>query len=29
VSGDDALAAWRALFTVILMGWSASDEVYG
>jgi D-amino peptidase len=29
VSGDDALSAWRALFTVILMGWSASDEVYG
>jgi D-amino peptidase len=29
VSGEDALAAWRALFTVILMGWSASDEVYG
>ena len=29
VVGDDALSAWRALFTVILMGWSASDEVYG
>ncbi len=29
VAGDDALAAWRALFTVILMGWSATDEVYG
>jgi D-amino peptidase len=27
--GADALAAWRGLFTVILMGWSATDEVYG
>jgi D-amino peptidase len=27
--GDDALAAWRGLFCVILMGWSATDEVYG
>jgi D-amino peptidase len=27
--GDDALAAWRGLFTVILLGWSATDEVYG
>jgi D-amino peptidase len=26
---DDALAAWRGLFCVILMGWSATDEVYG
>jgi D-amino peptidase len=29
VAGADALVAWRALFTVILMGWSATDEVYG
>jgi D-amino peptidase len=29
IAGDDALAAWRGLFTVILMGWSATDEVYG
>ncbi len=29
IRGDDALAAWRGLFTVILMGWSATDEVYG
>ena len=28
-TGSDALAAWRGLFTVILMGWSATDEVYG
>jgi D-amino peptidase len=28
-TGADALAAWRGLFTVILMGWSATDEVYG
>ena len=28
-AGEDALAAWRGLFTVILMGWSATDEVYG
>ncbi len=27
--GDDALSAWRGLFTIILMGWSATDEVYG
>jgi D-amino peptidase len=27
--GDDALTAWRGLFCVILMGWSATDEVYG
>jgi D-amino peptidase len=27
--GEDALAAWRGLFCVILMGWSATDEVYG
>jgi len=29
IAGADALAAWRGLFTVILMGWSATDEVYG
>jgi D-amino peptidase len=28
-TGNDALEAWRGLFTVILMGWSATDEVYG
>ncbi len=28
-TGDDALSAWRGLFSVILLGWSASDEVYG
>ncbi len=29
IGGANALAAWRGLFTVILMGWSATDEVYG
>ena len=29
IGGKDALDAWRGLFTVILMGWSATDEVYG
>ncbi len=28
-SGRDALEAWRGLFSVILLGWSATDEVYG
>ena len=28
-TGTDALTAWRGLFSVILLGWSATDEVYG
>ena len=26
---DDAVAAWKGFFAVLLLGWSATDEVYG
>jgi D-amino peptidase len=29
VVGDDAVAAWKAFLAVLLLGWSATDEVYG
>ena len=25
----DAVAAWKGFFAVLLLGWSATDEVYG
>jgi D-amino peptidase len=27
--GEDAVAAWKGFFAVLLLGWSATDEVYG
>jgi D-amino peptidase len=27
--GPDAVAAWKGFFAVLLLGWSATDEVYG
>jgi D-amino peptidase len=27
--GADAVAAWKGFFAVLLLGWSATDEVYG
>lgn len=27
--GDDAVAAWKAFLAILLLGWSATDEVYG
>ena len=27
--GGDAVAAWKGFFAVLLLGWSATDEVYG
>jgi D-amino peptidase len=27
--GDDAVAAWKGFFAVLLLGWTATDEVYG
>jgi D-amino peptidase len=29
VVGDDAVSAWKAFLAVLLLGWSATDEVYG
>jgi D-amino peptidase len=29
VRGDDALTAWKGCFAALLLGWSASDVVYG
>jgi D-aminopeptidase len=26
---DDAVAAWKGFFAALLLGWSATDEVYG
>ena len=28
-SADDAVAAWKGFLAVLLLGWSATDEVYG
>ena len=28
-SAGDAVAAWKGFFAVLLLGWSATDEVYG
>jgi hypothetical protein len=27
--GEDAVAAWKGFFAVLLLGWTATDEVYG
>lgn len=29
VVGDDPVSAWKAFLAVLLLGWSATDEVYG
>jgi hypothetical protein len=26
---DDIVTAWKGFFAVLLLGWSATDEVYG
>jgi D-amino peptidase len=28
-TGEDAVAAWKGFFATLLLGWSATDEVYG
>jgi hypothetical protein len=28
-TADDAVAAWKGFLAVLLLGWTATDEVYG